>query len=88
MSKTLKHKANYFVNKLLPENDIYASVRGKMKYTKDDIPNDIKHLVEHNTSERYGCKRKLEAKMKVDERKIKRAKERNEFINDLKVIDY
>lgn len=78
MSKSLRDKANHFAHHLKRENCLYEQ-SVKCKYTKEDIPNDIKGLIDLSVTYRYGNQRKMRAKMKSDERKARRSKEKVEF---------
>lgn len=86
MSKSLRDKANHFAHNLKTDNK-FSGKENKQKYNKEDIPNDVKDLIAFNTSYRYGNKRKVEAQMKADERKVRRSKDKQELRNDLKTSD-
>lgn len=86
MGKTFKDKANHFAHHLKhsEEEDKYYAKKNKLKYTEADIPDDVKDMIPHNTSERYGNHRKMYAKMKVDERHSQKAKDKEQFRKDLR----
>lgn len=77
MSKTLKNRVNYFARHLkLPDNYMKRSVH---IYDREELPQDVKNLVDLTNAHRYGFKRKMCAKKKVQDRKAKRAKDKEEF---------
>ena len=84
MSKTFKDKANHFKNHLSHgESDVFYAKRNKLKYTQEDIPDDVKEMVktlEYNgAGDCHGNHRKMLAKTKVTERRIERKRENREF---------
>lgn len=85
MSKTLRNRVNYFARHLkLPPNYM---VKNRHIYEKEELPEDVKNLVDLTNAHRYGNKRKMRAKKKVHDRKTERAKGKEEFRNELEDIE-
>ena len=87
MSKTYKDKANHFVHKLLPESSMYM-MKSKYKYTKEDIPADVKDLadileVNYSAGFRYGNNRQYEANRKLEARKKVRLLDKREVKKEI-----
>lgn len=77
MARTLKDKANHFLHHMLPS---IVGRKSKHRYTDDDIPADVKPLMEtldrSTAGLRFGNNRKTFAKEKVFARRALRAKDR------------
>ena len=89
MGKTYKDKANYYKHHL--EQDVNMMQKSKYKISKEDIPEDIKYLVNkiqynYDSSLRHGNNRKHYAKMKVSDRREDRNKDKVQVRQEVAMI--
>ncbi len=87
MSRSKKDRANHFLHHKISQYP-YAKKTAKHKYTKEDVPSDVKELVnmleQNGKGNRHGNNRNFYAKMKLVERKEQRLKTKDELKQEIR----
>jgi hypothetical protein len=91
MGKTIKDKANYFAHHMAHDNPFYIQKPGKHKIPADEIPKDLKPMIDklnygYNNGLRHGNNRNMYSEAKVIDRRAKRAQDKVETRKELQEI--